>query len=84
MGPPEDRRRRFEEIYASCHGPVLAYVLRRTGNGDDAADVLAETFLTAWRRLDDVPHGRQTQPWLYAWRGGRWPTTIAASGAAPR
>jgi DNA-directed RNA polymerase specialized sigma24 family protein len=30
--------------------------------GDDAADVLAETFLTAWRRLDDVPHGESTRP----------------------
>jgi DNA-directed RNA polymerase specialized sigma24 family protein len=29
--------------------------MRRTLNADDAADALAETFLTAWRRLDDVP-----------------------------
>jgi RNA polymerase sigma-70 factor (ECF subfamily) len=40
-------------------------VLRRTGNGHDAADVLAETFLTAWRRLDDVPGGESTRPWLF-------------------
>jgi RNA polymerase sigma-70 factor (ECF subfamily) len=62
---PDERRRRFEEIYAACHDPVLGYVLRRTGNGHDAADVLAETFLTAWRRLEDVPAGEQTRPWLY-------------------
>jgi RNA polymerase sigma factor (sigma-70 family) len=65
LRPPDERRRRFEEIYAACHDPVLGYVLRRTGNGDDAADVLAETFLTAWRRLDDVPYGESTRPWLY-------------------
>jgi RNA polymerase sigma factor (sigma-70 family) len=65
LRPPDERRRRFEEIYAACHDPVLGYVLRRTGNGHDAADVLAETFLTAWRRLDDVPGGESTRPWLY-------------------
>ncbi|GII55789.1 DNA-directed RNA polymerase sigma-70 factor [Planotetraspora thailandica] len=67
--PPDDplaeRRRRFEEIYAAGHDPVLGYALRRTANSHDAADVLAETFLTVWRRLDDVPPGEQTRPWLY-------------------
>jgi RNA polymerase sigma-70 factor (ECF subfamily) len=52
-------------MYAACHDPVLGYVMRRTGNGHDAADVLAETFLTAWRRLDDIPGGENTRPWLY-------------------
>jgi RNA polymerase sigma factor (sigma-70 family) len=60
-----DRRRRFETIYAANCGPILGYVLRRTRNGDDAADVVAETFLTAWRRLDDVPPGDQARLWLY-------------------
>lgn len=49
----DDRRRRFEQMYGANHGPVLAYVLRRAGSPDDAADVIAETFLTAWRRLDE-------------------------------
>jgi RNA polymerase sigma-70 factor (ECF subfamily) len=43
---------------------VLAYALRRTSR-DDAADVVAETFLVAWRRLDDVDEG-SALPWLYA------------------
>ena len=63
--PAEPRQRRFEEVYASCHGPVLGYVLRRTGNADDAADVIAETFLTAWRRLDEMPTGEAARLWLY-------------------
>ncbi len=65
MRPPDERRRRFEEIYSACHDPVLGYVMRRTENGHDAADVLAETFLVAWRRLDDVPAGERARPWLY-------------------
>jgi RNA polymerase sigma factor (sigma-70 family) len=65
LGPLDGRRRRFEEIYAACHDPVFGYVMRRTEDGHDAADVLAETFLIAWRRLDDVPAGDGARPWLY-------------------
>jgi RNA polymerase sigma-70 factor (ECF subfamily) len=43
---------------------VLAYALRRTSR-DDAADVVAETFLVAWRRLDELDD-RNALPWLYA------------------
>ncbi|MCC5580686.1 sigma-70 family RNA polymerase sigma factor [Microtetraspora sp. AC03309] len=65
LGPPDTRRHRFEEIYRTSHDAVLAYLLRRTENGHDAADVLAETFLVAWRRLDDVPDGDRARPWLF-------------------
>ena len=64
-GGPDERRRRFEEVYAANCGPILGYVLRRTDNPHDAADVFAETFLTAWRRLDAVPPGDQARLWLY-------------------
>jgi RNA polymerase sigma factor (sigma-70 family) len=69
LSPPHvaetERRHRFEELYAAHRVPVLGYALRRTDNTDDAADVLAETFLTAWRRLDEVPAGEQARLWLY-------------------
>ena len=52
-------------MYAANCTPILGYALRRTSNGDDAADVVAETFLTAWRRLDDVPSGADARLWLY-------------------
>jgi RNA polymerase sigma-70 factor (ECF subfamily) len=32
----------------------------------DAEDAVAEVFLIAWRRLDDVPAGEASRPWLYA------------------
>jgi DNA-directed RNA polymerase specialized sigma24 family protein len=64
-GGPDERRHRFEELYAANCGPILGYVLRRTDNPDDAADVIAETFLTAWRRLDAVPPGDEARLWLY-------------------
>lgn len=61
----DDPRRRFEQVYAVHHAAILGYALRRTGNADDAADVIAETFLTAWRRIDDIPAGDDARPWLY-------------------
>jgi RNA polymerase sigma factor (sigma-70 family) len=69
LSPPDaaqtKRRHRFEELYMAHRVPLLGYALRRTDNTDDAADVLAETFLAAWRRLDDVPAGDQARLWLY-------------------
>jgi RNA polymerase sigma factor (sigma-70 family) len=69
LSPPDvataERGHRFEELYAAHHVPLLGYALRRTDNTDDAADVLAETFLTAWRRIDEIPPGAQARLWLY-------------------
>jgi RNA polymerase sigma-70 factor (ECF subfamily) len=61
-------RRRFEKMY-EAHGPeVLAYCARRVGTLD-AADACAETFLVAWRRIDDVPRPPSTLPYLYGVAG---------------
>lgn len=43
---------------------MLGYFLRRT-DATSARDGAAETFLVAWRRLNDVPPGDSTLPWLY-------------------
>ncbi len=63
--PPNARRERFEQVFATHREAVLGYLRRRTDSGHDAADLLADTFLVAWRRLDDVPLDPQTRPWLY-------------------
>lgn len=63
--PPDARRKRFEQVFVAHREAVLGYLRRRTDSGHDAADLLADTFLVAWRRLDDVPLDPQTRPWLY-------------------
>ncbi|WP_350280414.1 sigma-70 family RNA polymerase sigma factor [Kribbella sp. HUAS MG21] len=63
--PPDARRERFEQVFAAHREAVLGYLRRRTDSGHDAADLLADTFLVAWRRLDDIPLDPQTRPWLY-------------------
>ena len=61
---PADDEARFVEIYRR-HGKVLqAYCARRTA-GSQVADAVAETFLVAWRRIDQIPDGDATLPWLY-------------------
>ena len=57
-----DDRQRFEALFDAHRRTVLAYALRRVDDPADAADVVAETFLTAWRRLGDVP--AEPRPWL--------------------
>lgn len=58
--------RAFHELYARNYQPITRYLLRRTASPEDAADAVAETFLTAWRRIDVVPAGEEGTMWLYA------------------
>ncbi|GAA3762829.1 RNA polymerase sigma factor [Salinactinospora qingdaonensis] len=54
----------FTAVYASHYEDVLRYAVRRVGP-DQVADIAAETFAVAWRRLEKVPL-QQPLPWLYA------------------
>jgi RNA polymerase sigma-70 factor (ECF subfamily) len=56
---------RFTKLYREQGRAVLAYALRRVAEPEDAADVVAETFLVAWRRLGEVPIGDGARLWLY-------------------
>lgn len=69
---------RFDRLYRRYHASVNAYCRRRVA-ADRVDDVVAETFLTAWRRIDDVPDGDAALMWLYrvAYRtvGHQWRST---------
>jgi RNA polymerase sigma factor (sigma-70 family) len=56
---------RFGQIYRDQGRAILAYALRRVEGPEDAADVVAETFLVAWRRLDEVPNDAGARLWLF-------------------
>ena len=62
MPADPERRQRFEALFAAHHPAVRSYVLRRAAGGLVADDAVADTFLVAWRRLDDVPE--RARPWL--------------------
>jgi RNA polymerase sigma factor (sigma-70 family) len=56
---------RFSRLYREQGRAILTYALRRVADPEDAPDVVAETFLVAWRRFDDVPIGDDARLWLY-------------------
>jgi RNA polymerase sigma factor (sigma-70 family) len=61
----EHRREAFERLFRDTRADLLAYLLRRSATPEDAADVLAETYLIAWRKLDAIPRGDTARPWLF-------------------
>lgn len=58
----EERRARFEALAGEVVEPVRRYLARRTDPAT-ADDVLADTLLVCWRRLEEVPE--RALPWVY-------------------
>jgi RNA polymerase sigma-70 factor (ECF subfamily) len=57
---------RFEVLYENCYRAIYTYAWRRLpGGADDVADVVAEVFAVAWRRIEEVPHPPDDRLWLY-------------------
>jgi RNA polymerase sigma-70 factor (ECF subfamily) len=56
---------RFEQLYDENRIGILGFFLRRVNGSPDAADLLAETFLVGWRRIDDVPPKGEDRLWLF-------------------
>ncbi|MGB7860098.1 MAG: RNA polymerase sigma factor [Acidimicrobiia bacterium] len=59
-----DLEARFVAVYQEFYPDVYAYCRRRLGS-DVTDDVVADTFLTAWRRIKDIPAGPEALLWLY-------------------
>jgi RNA polymerase sigma-70 factor (ECF subfamily) len=55
----------FRRLYDDHAAAILAYALRRCSEPGDAADVVAEVFLVAWRRRPDVPAEDAARLWLF-------------------
>lgn len=58
-----DARRRLEALFAAHHAELMAFV-RRRGAEANAEDVVADTFVVAWRRMGDLPAGAE-RAWLF-------------------
>jgi len=59
-----DREERFTTLASLVSEPLRRYLARRTDQ-DTAQDVLAETLVVLWRRLENVPTDNPL-PWCYA------------------
>ena len=75
-------RERFEALFREHVAGVASYCRWCLRSRGDAEDAVAEVFLVAWRRLDDVPTGEASRRWLYA--TARRVVANEARGAARR
>jgi RNA polymerase sigma-70 factor (ECF subfamily) len=66
--PDHDAREELREALISNADDLTAYFERRVQARTDAADLLAETMLHAWRRVAALPRGDATgrRMWLFA------------------
>ena len=54
----------FAALYGRYEPQIYAYCRRRFA-ADVVEDVLADVFLTAWRKIDSAPSGEEGLRWLY-------------------
>jgi RNA polymerase sigma-70 factor, ECF subfamily len=56
----------FSLLFNQYYRQIFGYILRRTGDFDDAADIAAETFLKAFRNIGNFRYtGISVKVWLY-------------------
>jgi RNA polymerase sigma-70 factor (ECF subfamily) len=56
----------FSEIFKLYYKPIFGYILRRTGNFDETADIAADTFLKAFTHINRFSYkGISIKVWLY-------------------
>ncbi|MEN9506503.1 MAG: hypothetical protein RI958_2429 [Actinomycetota bacterium] len=65
MSIESDREDRFRAAYVAHTRALLAYAARRCDAFPDAADIVADTMLVAWRRIDAMPPEPETRLWLF-------------------
>ena len=57
----------FDQLVRDTSPALLAYLVRRVDPPHDAADVLAETLLTAYRKIAGIPNDpREAKFWLFS------------------
>jgi RNA polymerase sigma-70 factor (ECF subfamily) len=63
---PTDDARRLTLLHEHLAPELLRYFVRRTREPADAADLLADAFLIAWRRRRDLPvDDHEAKLWMY-------------------
>ncbi len=62
----------FESVYEDYYQAILRYLLKHTGNMQDAEDLAAETFLYCYQHYDSYdPAKSSISTWLYLVAGSR-------------
>lgn len=61
----DDDQSALVALFESHYEAVMNYARRRTENLADAEEIAAQTFVVAWRRLDESPAPHERLYWLY-------------------
>ncbi len=64
MAPTEERAT-FDDLYTTYKSPLYNYIYRLMGDGEQAADLLQDTFVKVYRNISAMPEGAGRTPWLY-------------------
>jgi RNA polymerase sigma-70 factor (ECF subfamily) len=64
-GSRPDREAAFRAVYEATYADLVRFVQRRV-HPTHAEDIVADVFLVAWRRFDDLPaDARDARAWLF-------------------
>ena len=62
----------FEELMRRHEQEIMRFLLRATGDREDAADLFQETWLRAYRAYPRLAPDADARPWLYAIAANLW------------
>lgn len=60
---PVDASERFLSLLTAAQGPLYAYICTLLGGSNDAADVLQETNLVLWKKMDEFDSSLSFSAW---------------------
>lgn len=61
----DDRNDHIERLFRDHAAAILGYLARRVDPVEDAADLMSDVMLTAWRRRNTIPTHPEDLLWLY-------------------
>ncbi len=64
-GAKSELDRRFERLFRDLRQPVLNYLFRLLGDGEQAEDTAQESFVKVYRALHTLPADANARAWVY-------------------
>jgi len=66
MQPEAKFQQRFEECVESCADSLFRVAFRLTGNRTLASELVQETYLNAWKSIDNLKDPQRMRAWMFS------------------